>query len=86
MKSISIFLFFFSSMSIAAQELNVMSFNIRYNNPGDSLDAWPYRKDKVSSQVLYYEAHVLGVQEALHGQLEDMQQRLPKYKYARSGP
>jgi len=85
MKRISILLFLFSSMSIAAQELNVMTFNIRYNNPGDSLDAWPYRKDKVSSQVLYYEAHVLGVQEALLGQLEDMLQSLPKYKYVGVG-
>jgi endonuclease/exonuclease/phosphatase family metal-dependent hydrolase len=85
MKRIAIFLFLFSSMSIAAQELNVMTFNIRYNNPGDSLDAWPYRKDKVSSQVLFYEAHILGVQEALYGQLEDIQQRLPKHKYVGVG-
>ena len=80
-KIFSIFLFLFSTVSLMAQDLNTMTFNIRYNNPGDSLDAWPYRKDKVSSQVLFHEVHLLGVQEALHGQLEDMQQRLAHYKY-----
>lgn len=84
-KYISIFLFLFSSMLLTAQDLNVMTFNIRYNNSGDSLDAWPYRKDKVVSQILFYEVHLLGVQEALHGQLEDMQQRLSSYKYTGVG-
>lgn len=84
-KNISIFLFLFLSMSVIAQDLNVMTFNIRYNNPGDSLDAWPYRKDKVPSQVLFHEVHLLGVQEALHEQIMDMQQRLPQYKYAGVG-
>lgn len=68
-----------------AQDLNVMSFNIRFNNPGDSLDAWPYRKDMVASQILFHDVHYLGVQEALHGQMEDLQQRLPGYKYIGGG-
>jgi endonuclease/exonuclease/phosphatase family metal-dependent hydrolase len=68
------------TLQLAAQDLHVMTFNIRYNNPGDSLDAWPYRKDKVASQILYHEAHLLGVQEALHGQMQDMKERLPGFK------
>jgi endonuclease/exonuclease/phosphatase family metal-dependent hydrolase len=68
-----------------AQHLNVLTFNIRYNNPGDSLNAWPYRKDKVASQVLFHQAHIVGVQEALHEQIQDMQQRLPNYKYVGVG-
>ncbi|HMR92146.1 MAG TPA: endonuclease/exonuclease/phosphatase family protein [Chitinophagaceae bacterium] len=63
-----------------AQPVKVMTFNIRLNTSSDSLNAWPYRKDKVASQILFHEAHVLGVQEALHDQMEDLKQRLPRYK------
>lgn len=58
-----------------------MTFNIRYNNPGDSLNAWPYRVDKAVSQVRFHDTHLLGIQEALHGQIMDMLQGLPKFKY-----
>jgi endonuclease/exonuclease/phosphatase family metal-dependent hydrolase len=85
MKNCIVCLFMFFSVSISAQDLNVLTFNIRYNNPGDSLDAWPYRKDKVASQILFHEAHIVGVQEALHEQMEDLQQRLPRYRYAGVG-
>jgi endonuclease/exonuclease/phosphatase family metal-dependent hydrolase len=81
------FLFFllFISILAMAQELNVMTFNIRYNTMSDSVNAWPYRKDKVASQILFHEADIIGVQEALHGQMTDLQERLPQYKYAGVG-
>jgi endonuclease/exonuclease/phosphatase family metal-dependent hydrolase len=66
--------------AIQAQDLHVMTFNIRYNNPGDSLNSWPYRKEKLASQIKFYDIELLGVQEALVGQMKDLQQLLPKYK------
>ncbi|HYO22758.1 MAG TPA: endonuclease/exonuclease/phosphatase family protein, partial [Flavisolibacter sp.] len=69
------------SVLLFAQELNVMTFNIRLNTKADSLNAWPYRKDKVASQILFHEAHLLGVQEALHDQMVDLKERLPRFKY-----
>ncbi|MGZ8525659.1 MAG: endonuclease/exonuclease/phosphatase family protein [Chitinophagaceae bacterium] len=80
-KRLSAFLLLIFSVSLSAQELNVMTFNIRYNTMADSLNAWPYRKDNVASQILFHEAQVIGVQEALHGQMEDLQQRLPRFRY-----
>lgn len=74
-----------ASLTIIAQDLNVMSFNIRYNTSRDSLDAWPYRKDHVASQILFHEAHIIGVQEALHDQMQDLQERLKGFKYAGVG-
>jgi endonuclease/exonuclease/phosphatase family metal-dependent hydrolase len=71
--------------TMAQDELNVMTFNIRYDNLGDSLNAWPYRKDKAASQVLFHKTHLLGVQEALHGQLEDLKASMKVYKYAGVG-
>jgi endonuclease/exonuclease/phosphatase family metal-dependent hydrolase len=68
-----------------AQSLNVMTFNIRLNTSADSLNAWPYRKDKAASQILFHDVNILGVQEALHDQMMDLQQRLPSFKYVGGG-
>ncbi|MBD0297820.1 MAG: endonuclease/exonuclease/phosphatase family protein [Flavisolibacter sp.] len=72
-------------MLLNAQPLNIMTFNIRYNNPGDSMNAWPYRKDKAAAQILFHQAHIVGVQEALHDQMMDLQQQLKQYKYVGVG-
>src|SRR5678816_125140 len=68
---------------IFAQEnaLQVMTFNIRLNTPRDGVNAWPNRKEKVAAQVLFHEPHLLGVQEALPEQMQDLQQLLPRYKF-----
>ena len=59
--------------------VNVMSFNIRYDNPEDSLDNWQYRKDRAANAIRFYDADIVGTQEVLHNQLEDLKQRLPEY-------
>lgn len=76
-----IFIIFVLANTVQSQELNVMSFNIRLNTKSDSLNAWPYRKDKVASQILFHNAQIVGVQEALHDQMMDLQQLLPGYNY-----
>jgi endonuclease/exonuclease/phosphatase family metal-dependent hydrolase len=85
MKKITIAVGFMITMSIQSQELNVMTFNIRYNTKNDSLNAWPHRKDKAASQVLFHNVHILGVQEALHDQVMDLGQALTQYKYTGVG-
>ncbi|HTH32054.1 MAG TPA: hypothetical protein VL946_11965, partial [Lacibacter sp.] len=65
--------------------LRVMTFNIRLNTASDSLNAWSYRKDNVASQILFHKIDLLGVQEALHDQMLDLQQRLPQFKYVGGG-
>ena len=67
------------------QPLNVMSFNLRYDTPRDSANAWPLRKDYAASQVLFHDVHIVGVQEALHHQLLDMKQRLPRFAWVGVG-
>lgn len=61
------------------EPIHVMSFNIRYDNPEDSLDNWKYRKDRAANAIRFYDVDVLGTQEVLHNQLEDLKQRLPEY-------
>ena len=63
----------------AGSPLRVMSFNIRYNNPGDGINAWPNRKERVASLIRFHDADVVGVQEALHGMLVDLDSLLPEY-------
>ena len=85
MKKFFIAISFMVSMSIQSQELNVMTFNIRYNTKNDSLNAWPYRKDHAASQIKFHNVHILGVQEALHEQVMDLGHSLSQYKYVGVG-
>ncbi len=66
-------------------EMNVMTFNIRYDNPADNQNNWKFRKERVANSILFYEADVAGMQEVLHNQLVDLQKSLPSYKYVGAG-
>lgn len=55
-----------------ANYINVMSYNIRYNNTQDGENAWPNRKDNVKALVKYYDADILCVQEALALQVDQL--------------
>ncbi len=65
----------------ADEPVTVMSFNIRYNNSGDGDNAWPHRKDLAASMIRFHQADVIGLQEALKGQLDDLADRLPEYAW-----
>jgi endonuclease/exonuclease/phosphatase family metal-dependent hydrolase len=56
-----------------------MSFNIRYDNPQDSLNNWQYRKDIAARTIKNQNADVIGTQEVLVNQLNDLKSRLPEY-------
>lgn len=55
------------------------TFNVRYDNPADSMNNWQYRKDRVADFVKSQNLDVVGMQEVLHNQLEDLKARLPEY-------
>lgn len=71
-------------LELHAQQLNIASYNIRYNNPGDSLDAWPHRKDMLKNMVRFYDFDLFGVQEALAGQIKDLS-AMDAYSYVGVG-
>lgn len=62
-----------------SEPVDVMSFNIRYDNPEDSLNNWQYRKYRVANAIHFYDVDIVGMQEVLNNQLEDLKQRLPEY-------
>ena len=56
-----------------------MSFNIRYGTADDGPDAWSHRKHVLFDVLSQAHADVVGLQEALHFQLEEISQQLSKY-------
>lgn len=62
----------------------VASYNVRYNNSGDSLNAWPHRKEKVKALISFHEFDIFGTQEALLGQVNDIA-GLTEYAHTGSG-
>ncbi|MGC9329302.1 MAG: endonuclease/exonuclease/phosphatase family protein, partial [Candidatus Hinthialibacter sp.] len=68
-----------ASPSPAEEPVRVMTFNIRYNNPGDGVNAWPNRKDHVAEMIQRYDVDLVGLQEVLKEQLDDLVERLPEY-------
>ncbi|HET6569399.1 MAG TPA: endonuclease/exonuclease/phosphatase family protein, partial [Rhodothermales bacterium] len=65
----------------APPPLRVMSFNLRYNNPDDGLNAWPHRKETVAGMIRFHEADVVGVQEAQIAMLHDLDSLLTGYDW-----
>ncbi len=66
---------------IQAQTIDVMTYNIRYDNPNDNPNHWDNRKDFLISQLNFYAPEVFGVQEGLINQLKDMDNGLEDYTY-----
>lgn len=60
-------------------KLNVMSFNVRYDNPEDSLNNWQYRKDIAAQIIKEQKIDIVGTQEVLSNQMKDLSERLPDY-------
>lgn len=67
--------------STAPAPLRVMTFNIRYNTPADSLDAWPYRREGVAGLIRFHDPDLVGLQEAQRNQLDDLQRLLAGYAW-----
>jgi endonuclease/exonuclease/phosphatase family metal-dependent hydrolase len=64
-----------------AQEVSVMSFNIRLDVAADGVNAWPLRRDKVAGLMRYHGADFIGCQEVLHHQLQYLDSALAGYSF-----
>ncbi|MBP1665250.1 MAG: endonuclease/exonuclease/phosphatase, partial [Bacteroidetes bacterium] len=58
---------------------NIITYNIRYNNTGDGVNAWPLRKDKVAGLLAFHQADIFNVQEALIEQINDLKSSFPEF-------
>lgn len=85
MKNLFVLFLIFISVQLNAQPMNVVSYNIRFNNPNDGINAWPNRIDMVTGLLKFHEADIFGLQEALVGQIEDIAQHMPGFKWFGTG-
>jgi endonuclease/exonuclease/phosphatase family metal-dependent hydrolase len=78
-----VFLVILGALPAFAQvsNLKVMTFNIRYNNPSDSIYSWENRKDLVADVIRSCKPDVIGFQEALKDQVADLQAILKDYSW-----
>lgn len=68
-----------------AQDLKVMTFNIRLHLDSDKENSWTHRKPEVLQLLDYYAPEVFGVQEALPLQMKDLESGLSDYNYVGVG-
>lgn len=62
-----------------ADEVKVMSFNVRYDNSGDGANGWSARQGRVVNVIDSVGADIVGTQEVLHHQFEGLREALPGY-------
>lgn len=67
--------------AVEGRSLRVMSFNIRYDNPGDGANRWSERREMLVDVVRGFNPDLLGTQECLADQGEFLRQRLPEYTF-----
>lgn len=84
-QNLTLFAVFFAVYSflpvVYAQSVSVkvLTYNIRYANPGDAPNTWQNRKEKVFSLIRKETPDVFGVQEALMEQVADLEHAFPQY-------
>lgn len=73
--------------AIHAQQLYVGSYNIRYQNDGDTQagNGWQRRMPVLCGQINFEHPDIFGTQEGLIAQLDDMLTQLPDYNYIGRG-
>jgi endonuclease/exonuclease/phosphatase family metal-dependent hydrolase len=68
-----------SEPSADKPDLLVMTFNIRYGTANDGENAWDKRKGLVFNVLRTHSPDVMGLQEALRSQIDDIRAALPEY-------
>jgi endonuclease/exonuclease/phosphatase family metal-dependent hydrolase len=61
------------------EQTTFMSYNIRFNNPNDGVNAWPNRSENLIAMLRDINPQVLCMQEVLAGQLDDITTALPHF-------
>ncbi|MBN1559075.1 endonuclease/exonuclease/phosphatase family protein [candidate division KSB1 bacterium] len=81
MKFISLFLILLLTLSPLLSDensaLNIMSFNIRYGTAQDGTNSWPHRQDLVYAVLQDHAPDIVGLQEALKFQIDDILENVP---------
>jgi len=71
----------FASYDGYSQTITVGTFNLRYDNPRDSGNLWKDRAPVAAALIRFHDFDLVGTQEGLKNQLEDLQKDLPGFAY-----
>lgn len=71
--------------SLHAQQLSVMTYNIKLDYPKEGDDSWNTRKDWMIGQINFHEPDIFGVQEALPNQMTYMDSTMTNYSFVGVG-
>ncbi len=85
MKKTLVVISLFFAISLSAQEVSVMTYNIKLDHPKEGKNSWVNRKPMVIDQIHFYEPDIFGVQEALPNQMKDLDNLLAHYKFVGVG-
>lgn len=81
MKKVILIILVITPTLLWSQQMNIVSFNIRYNSPNDGINAWPNRIEMVTGLLGYHDPDIFGLQEALYEQITDIQKNIPEYEW-----
>ena len=70
---------------LAQGDLRLATFNIRFAGGDKGKNAWENRRELVAETIVKMNPDVLGVQEALHRQITDLEKELPDYAWVGVG-
>ena len=78
-KFLIVFTIFTLQSFLSAFEIDAVAFNIRFDNPKDGENAWPNRKEMVGKWIESESPDVIGLQEALRHQINDIKKVATAY-------
>ncbi|RYE36579.1 MAG: endonuclease/exonuclease/phosphatase family protein [Sphingobacteriaceae bacterium] len=80
---------FLLSFKVSAQQLNLATYNLRNDNPGndDSVrgNGWKQRLPVVANLIRFHDFDIFGTQEGLFHQLKNLENAMPEYTYTGIG-
>lgn len=71
---------FLRSLSIYGQVINVLTYNIKYDNVTDTVNNWNDRKADMVKLLEHYKPEIIGMQEVLDNQLVYLVENLQNFK------
>lgn len=87
MRKLNLFglIIFFVSAIGFSQNVKVMSYNIRFDNPNDGENKWSLRKEFLANQIQFYQPDFIGTQEGKLHQLQYLDSTLTEYNFIGRG-
>jgi endonuclease/exonuclease/phosphatase family metal-dependent hydrolase len=79
--SLTILIIILMHSNLKGQTVQIMSYNLRYDNPNDGVNKWDERKESMLALINDYGPDIFGIQEGLHHQVEYLAENLSNYEY-----